>query len=158
MDKLLRFLHTIKGSAGVVGLQGVVKFTHIFETLLIEIKNNKIKLAQDVLDILIVGNDNLKQAIDGIEKNLNFDLNFLNETQVKIENLLNIKNLKIIENSSLPKEEVASEKGNILIIDDENEIAEFIKQVIEKEIDRLSTMDELKSKILGISKDEILNG
>jgi len=37
-------------------------------------------------------------------------------------------------------------------------MAEMRKQVIEKEIDRLSTMDELKSKILGISKDEILNG
>jgi len=37
-------------------------------------------------------------------------------------------------------------------------MAEIRKQVIEKEIDRLSTMDEVKCKILGISKDEILNG
>ena len=37
-------------------------------------------------------------------------------------------------------------------------MAEMRKNVIEKEIDRLSTMDEVKSKILGISKDEILNG
>jgi hypothetical protein len=29
---------------------------------------------------------------------------------------------------------------------------------LEKEIDRLSSMDEIKCKILGISKDEILNG
>lgn len=37
-------------------------------------------------------------------------------------------------------------------------MAEMRKQVIEKEIDRLSSMDEVKCKILGISKDEILNG
>jgi hypothetical protein len=37
-------------------------------------------------------------------------------------------------------------------------MAEIRKQVIEKEIDRLSSMDEVKCKILGISKDEILNG
>lgn len=37
-------------------------------------------------------------------------------------------------------------------------MAEMRKQIVEKEIDRLSTMDEVKSKILGISKDEILNG
>jgi len=37
-------------------------------------------------------------------------------------------------------------------------MAEMRKQVVEKEIDRLSTMDEIKCKILGISKDEILNG
>ena len=37
-------------------------------------------------------------------------------------------------------------------------MAEMRKQIIEKEIDRLSSMDEIKCKILGISKDEILNG
>jgi len=37
-------------------------------------------------------------------------------------------------------------------------MAEMRKQIVEKEIDRLSTMDEVKAKILGISKDEILNG
>jgi len=37
-------------------------------------------------------------------------------------------------------------------------MAEMRKQIIEKEIDRLSSMDEVKCKILGISKDEVLNG
>ena len=37
-------------------------------------------------------------------------------------------------------------------------MADLRKKIIEKEIDRLSTMDEIKCKILGISKDEILNG
>jgi hypothetical protein len=37
-------------------------------------------------------------------------------------------------------------------------MAEIRKKSIEKEIDRLSTMDEIKCKIMGISTDEILNG
>lgn len=37
-------------------------------------------------------------------------------------------------------------------------MADMRKKIIEKEIDRLSTMDEVKCKILGISKGEILNG
>ena len=37
-------------------------------------------------------------------------------------------------------------------------MAEMRKQIVEKEIDRLSSMEEIKCKILGISKDEILNG
>lgn len=37
-------------------------------------------------------------------------------------------------------------------------MAEMRKKTIEKEIDRLSTMEEVKCKILGISRDEILNG
>jgi hypothetical protein len=37
-------------------------------------------------------------------------------------------------------------------------MAEMRKKSVEKEIDRLSSMEEIKCKILGISKDEILNG
>lgn len=37
-------------------------------------------------------------------------------------------------------------------------MAEMRKKSLEKEIDRLSSMDEIKCKILGIYKDEILNG
>jgi hypothetical protein len=37
-------------------------------------------------------------------------------------------------------------------------MAEMRKKSLEKEIDRLSSMDEIKCKILGISRDEILNG
>lgn len=37
-------------------------------------------------------------------------------------------------------------------------MADLRKKTIEKEIDRLSSMEEIKCKILGISKDEILNG
>ena len=36
-------------------------------------------------------------------------------------------------------------------------MAEMRKKSIEKEIDRLSSMEEIKCKILGISKDEKLN-
>ncbi|MGY3803847.1 response regulator [Pigmentibacter ruber] len=133
MDKLLRFLHTIKGSAGVVGIDGIVKFTHVFETLLIEIKNKKIELSQGILDTLLNGNDNLKQAINGIDKDINFELKFLHEPLTKIENILHSKNLKLEENTKTFQEEVKKVKGNVLVIDDENEIAEFIKQVIEKE-------------------------
>ena len=43
------------------------------------------------------------------------------------------------------------ESVNLMIID-------MYEKIIEKEIDRLSTMDEVKCKILGISKGEILNG
>jgi hypothetical protein len=37
-------------------------------------------------------------------------------------------------------------------------MAEIRKKSLEKEIDRLSSMDEVKCKILGLSRDEILNG
>ena len=38
------------------------------------------------------------------------------------------------------------------------QMAELRRSVIKKEIDRLASMDELKSKILGISEEDVLNG
>ena len=37
-------------------------------------------------------------------------------------------------------------------------LANMRKQIVEKEIENLSSMDELKSRIFGLSKDEALNG
>ena len=37
-------------------------------------------------------------------------------------------------------------------------IAELRKKNISTEIDRLSSMEEIKSRILGISEEEVLNG
>jgi hypothetical protein len=37
-------------------------------------------------------------------------------------------------------------------------LANMRKQIVEKEIENLSSMDELKSRIFGLSKDEGLNG
>jgi len=38
------------------------------------------------------------------------------------------------------------------------QLAELRKQVLSKEINKLSNMDEIKSRIMGISEDEVLNG
>ena len=37
-------------------------------------------------------------------------------------------------------------------------LAEIRKKAVKEEIERLSTLDEVKARILGISKDEVLNG
>jgi hypothetical protein len=37
-------------------------------------------------------------------------------------------------------------------------LAEKRKKVIKKEIEKLSTIDEVKARIMGITEDEILNG
>jgi hypothetical protein len=37
-------------------------------------------------------------------------------------------------------------------------LAEMRKELLAKEVDRLSTIDEIKARIMGISKDEVLNG
>ena len=38
------------------------------------------------------------------------------------------------------------------------QLAELRKKIVKSEIDNLSSMEEVKARILGISPDEILNG
>ena len=38
------------------------------------------------------------------------------------------------------------------------QLAEVRKQIVEEEVDRLSSMDELKGKIMGLSEEEASNG
>ena len=37
-------------------------------------------------------------------------------------------------------------------------LAELRKKTLNKEIDKLTTMDEMKAKVMGISRDEVLDG
>lgn len=160
LDKLLRYLHTIKGSAGVVGLERIVKFTHIFETLLIEVKNKKIEIVQKVTDTLLAGNDLLTTAIQKIEADLNVDLNFLNDGYINIESLLSgvqLKNNESVETlaKEKPKKQERAIKGHILVVDDETEIADFIKQVIENESYHVYTKDNGKEALEFLKENEV---
>ena len=38
------------------------------------------------------------------------------------------------------------------------QLAELRRQVIEDEVEKLESIDEIKARILGLSKDEVLNG
>ena len=37
-------------------------------------------------------------------------------------------------------------------------LAEFRKRALEKEVEKLSSMDEVKARVMGLSEDEVLNG
>ena len=37
-------------------------------------------------------------------------------------------------------------------------LAELRKKVLEKEIEKLSSMDEVKARVMGLSSEEVLNG
>ena len=137
-DKLLRIIHTIKGSAAVVGIEKLVHFTHVYETLLISVKNNKTILSQEIIDILIAGNDSLKKSMDIIEIEPKSELAHFNQIKGNIEKILNIekkdnsiKNTEKITTSQ-PIENVKS-IGNVLILDDEKEILDYMKIIIEQQ-------------------------
>ena len=63
MDALFRCAHTVKGSAGVFGLDAVVAFTHHLETLLDRLREGLVALTPALSTLLLLGNDEIRKLV-----------------------------------------------------------------------------------------------
>lgn len=91
IQEIFRAVHTLKGSAGAVELFDTQKYAHRFEDLLDLIRENKIKVDDKTIDILLKGIDILKELINGASEEKEYSGNIEEE----IKNLENFKNLKL---------------------------------------------------------------
>jgi two-component system chemotaxis sensor kinase CheA len=64
LDSLFRCAHTVKGSAGIFGLNRVVEFTHHVETLLDKMREGELVLNPDISTLLLQCNDQIKFLVD----------------------------------------------------------------------------------------------
>jgi two-component system chemotaxis sensor kinase CheA len=63
LDALFRCAHTVKGSAGIFGLDAIVAFTHHVETLLDAIRSGRIALTADLGTLLLQSNDQIRSLV-----------------------------------------------------------------------------------------------
>ena len=64
LDALFRCAHTVKGSAGIFGLDAVVAFTHPVETLLDRLREGQLTLTPSLSTLLLQRNDQIRRLID----------------------------------------------------------------------------------------------
>ncbi|CAK0763892.1 two-component system, chemotaxis family, sensor kinase CheA [Gammaproteobacteria bacterium] len=64
IDKLFRVAHTIKGSAGMFGLDHLVGFTHALENLLHQVREGILSLNPANVDLLLASADHISALID----------------------------------------------------------------------------------------------
>ncbi|MBM7059114.1 chemotaxis protein CheA [Pseudomonas sp. UL073] len=67
VNAIFRAAHTIKGSAGLFGLQSLVDFTHVMESLLDEVRNGEQTLDGPMLSLLLTCGDYLGSLLAAIE-------------------------------------------------------------------------------------------
>ncbi|MDE2502809.1 MAG: Hpt domain-containing protein, partial [Burkholderiales bacterium] len=60
LDALFRCAHTVKGSAGIFGLDAVVAFTHHVETLLDRLREGRLQLTPALSTLLLQCNDQIR--------------------------------------------------------------------------------------------------
>lgn len=64
INAIFRAAHTIKGSAGLFGLDHIVAFTHVAESVLDRVRNNEIALDPGLGALLLQAGDHLGQLIE----------------------------------------------------------------------------------------------
>ncbi|OEH85626.1 hypothetical protein BHU72_02170 [Desulfuribacillus stibiiarsenatis] len=64
MNKVFRAMHTVKGGAGLVGLDVINNISHQLENLLDAVRRGDLQLNPDMIGVLLSGCDLLKQIMD----------------------------------------------------------------------------------------------
>lgn len=67
INALFRAAHTIKGSAGLFGLDPIVSFTHLMESLLVDVRSGELALEPELAGLLFNCADHLGSLIDCLE-------------------------------------------------------------------------------------------
>lgn len=63
LDALFRCAHTIKGSGGMFGQEGIVRFTHHVETLLDRLREGHLALTPALITLLLRSNDVMRELV-----------------------------------------------------------------------------------------------
>ncbi|OPZ35385.1 MAG: Chemotaxis protein CheA [Spirochaetes bacterium ADurb.BinA120] len=68
VNDIFRYVHTLKGSSGIAGFKSVYAFTHRLENLLDMVRSGKLAAGREIIDLLLVGLDWIRLAIDSGEE------------------------------------------------------------------------------------------
>lgn len=66
MNALFRCAHTIKGSAGMFGLEAIVRFTHEVETVLDRLRHGDFSLSPELIGLLLESRDHMANLLDSV--------------------------------------------------------------------------------------------
>ena len=91
LNALFRAAHTLKGGAGLVGLEGIKTITHHAEDLLDGLKKNTLTYSEDMLDVLYDAFDEVVEQIDATEESgepCEYDEDMINDIVQEIKSVM----------------------------------------------------------------------
>ena len=66
INAIFRAVHSIKGGAGAFGHAAMQAYTHIYENLLGEVREDKVALTPDLVDLLLLALDCLRDHVEAV--------------------------------------------------------------------------------------------
>jgi two-component system chemotaxis sensor kinase CheA len=67
INAVFRAAHTIKGSSGLFGLDAIVEFTHVLESVLVRVRSNELGIDKTLADLTLACGDHIGGLIDCVE-------------------------------------------------------------------------------------------
>lgn len=64
INAIFRAAHTIKGAAGLFGLDGIVEFTHVMESALDKVRGNELQIDDNMVALLLSCGDHIQGAAE----------------------------------------------------------------------------------------------
>ncbi len=74
VNKVFRAAHSIKGGAGFMGLTGIQELSHSMENILGMIRSNKLIPNPEIINVLLLGSDQLQSMIEDIHSSNDVDI------------------------------------------------------------------------------------
>jgi len=135
INEIFRAAHSIKGMAGTMGYKRMQNLTHNMENVFSEIRNDKMKVTANLVDVLFQCLDALESYVTNIQSNQD-EGTYDNEPIIKeLDNFLNSGNAKkvqVVKATSVSSETVANnENGYKDIV-----LADFEKHAVNEALRR----------------------
>ena len=64
IEEIFRFMHTLKGSAGMFGFSRIEELSHLLESVFVEIKNGERTVDRSIIDLTLNGVDIVRNILD----------------------------------------------------------------------------------------------
>ncbi|RJX34498.1 MAG: chemotaxis protein CheA [Desulfurivibrio sp.] len=66
IGRVFRAMHTIKGSGAMFGFDDIAAFTHQVETAFDQVRNGKLTVSRQMIDLTLAARDQIKAMLDGV--------------------------------------------------------------------------------------------
>ena len=154
IDNIFRLAHNLKGSSKAVGFDQMGQFTHEFETFVLKVKNDELKVNAAVVSMLLKATDFVKLMIVELRINLEADIS-IEEMLAKLKNFTG-ESAELIdllqEETEIPDEAaLTAETG-----DNESKLKLFARKAKQTAHAKAPALDE-SIRVAGSKVEKLLN-
>jgi two-component system, chemotaxis family, sensor kinase CheA len=107
---IFRVAHSIKGGSATFGFSEVASFTHTCETLLDELRGNRMEVSRHITDLLLKSVDVMRDMLRGVQNKEPIDAQRVADLQFDLELAILQKNTPVAAASA------ASEKAEVVVL------------------------------------------